>query len=117
MKSAINTGYSELTFRKIQDMPRGGSQQDASQFFRNEWANTKPAEAVQYFDELLAMRDHQEDGSRNRPTQDYANRLMSSWFRKAPEAAQAYIANEPQSPKRTVLANALKMQLEKAEKK
>ena len=70
---------------------------------------------MKYFDELVDLRDI---GKLDlKPARDYANRIIGSWLKKDPEAAQDYIANAPASEATTFLTNALEAQLKKGRKK
>ena len=110
ISEAVKAGEGEFVLAQLQTMRRGGAQQDMSGYFRDRWAETYPAKAVEHFDKLVALKANPEDGSRNRESKKLANKLMHSWLAKDPKGAEIYLENEPESPSRTVLEKALEAQ-------
>lgn len=96
--------------RRLQQMKRGGSQQDQSLRFSNYWANVDPAAAARNFSDLVYLRNMAVQGATVFSDKTYAENIVTSWKRKDEEAMRVYIGNLPPGSERNAFESALKKQ-------
>lgn len=97
----------EVVLEELMAMKRGGSQMDNSLFFSGYWAKSDPHAAAEHFSELVRLRNMRMDGSPEMPDGAFANIVMKSWLKKAPEEAEEYVGALSSGPTRQALAKAL----------
>lgn len=94
----------EMVLNALKSLPRGGSQMDGSRYFSECWAKRDPSAVAARFDELQGLRNMGLEGSSAQiPYDEFAGILMKSWVSKDVEAAEAYVAELSEGPKRDAL--------------
>jgi DNA-directed RNA polymerase subunit F len=83
----------ESLMKRIQGLPRGGSQQDISLRFSQRWARHDPEAAAEHFDDLVYLRNMQIRGdvALSPSSEQYATILLRSWKRKDREGLVNYL--------------------------
>ena len=93
---------------RLQKMKRGGSQQDMSLRFSDYWAKINPAEAADHFNDLIYLRNMQNQGTMVFTDDAYARRIVQSWQEKDESAMRHYIAALSPGEEKNAFENALK---------
>jgi hypothetical protein len=94
--------------RRLQQMKRGGSQQDQSLRFSNYWASVDPAAAARNFNDLVYLRNMADQGAMVFTDKTFAENIVASWKRKDEKAMRAYIWDMPPGRERDAFESALK---------
>lgn len=95
---------------RLKKMKRGGSQQDYSLRFSGYWAKVDPAAAAWNFNDLIYLRNMQDQGDMVFTDHRYAEEIVKSWKRKDEEAMRDYVQKLPAGREKNALENALKKQ-------
>ena len=93
---------------RLQKMKRGGSQQDMSLRFSDYWAKINPAAAAEHFNDLIYLRNMQNEGTMVFTDDAYARRIVKSWQEKDETAMHNYIAALSPGEEKNAFENALK---------
>lgn len=92
---------------RLKKMKRGGSQQDFSLRFSSYWTKIDPAAAAGNFDDLIYLRNMQDQGNMVFTDNRYAEEIVKSWSQKDADAMLAYIDALPAGRKREALEKAV----------
>lgn len=92
----------------LQKMTRGGSQQDMSLRFSGYWAKIDPEAAARHFNELVYLRNMQDQGAMVFTDNPFAEQIVKSWKQKDETAMREYIGKLPGGRERDALENAVK---------
>jgi hypothetical protein len=92
--------------KRLQKMPRGGSQQDDSLHFSDYWAKIDPAAAASHFNDVIYLRNMQ--GNMAFTDNDYAERLVNSWREKDEAGMRDYLGKLPPGREREALDRAVR---------
>ncbi|GAA5129449.1 hypothetical protein JIN84_03360 [Luteolibacter yonseiensis] len=88
-------------------MKRGGSQQDFSLRFSSCWTKIDPVAAAENFDDLIYLRNMQDQGAMVFTGNAYSGEIVRSWKRKDENAMGAYITALPAGEKRVTFEKAV----------
>ncbi|MEO8615898.1 MAG: hypothetical protein ABI600_12215 [Luteolibacter sp.] len=88
---------------RLQKMKRGGSQQDNSLRFSAYWAKIDPAAAASHFNDLVYLRNMQDQGDMVFTDNAYADQIAKSWKEKDEDGMRKYIAELPAGRERDAL--------------
>ena len=93
---------------RLQKMTRGGAQQDMSLRFSGYWAKIDPEAAAHHFDDLIYLRNMQDQGAMVFTDNSYAEQIVKSWKQKDEMAMREYIGKLPDGRERKSLERAVK---------
>jgi hypothetical protein len=90
----------------LQKMTRGGSQQDMSLRFSGYWAKIDPEAAARHFNDLVYLRNMQDQGAMVFTDNPFAEQIVKSWKQKDEAAMREYIGKLPGGREREALEKA-----------
>ena len=93
---------------RLKKMKRGGSQQDYSLRFSGYWAKVDPAAAARNFNDLIYLRNMQDQGDMVFTDHRYAEEIVKSWKQKDEDAMRDYVGKLPGGRERDALEKAAK---------
>lgn len=93
-----------LLYNTLSAKNKEGFYMDNSRYFSEAWAKRDPVAVAERFDELQRLRNMSLEGpSAQIPYDEFAGILMKSWVQKDIEAAEAFVASQPEGAKREAL--------------
>jgi len=94
--------------RRLKKMKRGGTQQDYSLRFSSYWTKIDPPAAAGNFEDLIYLRNMQDQGNMIFTDNTYAGEIVRSWKQKDEKAMRNYIAELPAGGKKEALEKAVR---------